>query len=94
MKRLKINRLLLGADPFVCDDAADANDDGQQDVSDAIKVFGFLFVGDPAPPAPGTIGVRDRPDGRHADVRSDGVSVTTPPGTAQERVKYHEPLSP
>jgi len=48
-----INRLFLGAEPFLCDSAVDANDDGRQDVSDAIKVFGFLFIGESAPTAPG-----------------------------------------
>ena len=33
--------------------AADANDDGEHDVSDAIKVFEFLFSRVRAPPAPG-----------------------------------------
>ena len=48
-----VNRLFLSAGPFACDDAADANDSGSIDLSDAIRVFGFLFQGEPPPLAPG-----------------------------------------
>ena len=33
-------------------DAADANDDGQVDISDAIYDLRYLFLGGQAPPAP------------------------------------------
>ena len=32
---------------LVCPDAADANDDGALDISDAIMTLGFLFLGMP-----------------------------------------------
>ena len=48
-----VNRLFLGAGPFVCNDAADANDSGVIDLSDAIGVFGFLFQGALPPRDPG-----------------------------------------
>ena len=37
-----------------CDDAADANDTGEVDLSDPIFGLNFLFLGGPEPPAPGT----------------------------------------
>ena len=46
-----------------CLDAADANDDGKVDVADAIWLFGYLFSGEAAPPAPfGTCGPDPTPD--------------------------------
>ena len=45
--------LFLGAEPFPCDDAADADDSGEHDISDALAVIGFLFLGGPPLPPPG-----------------------------------------
>ncbi|HLU48159.1 MAG TPA: FG-GAP-like repeat-containing protein, partial [Planctomycetota bacterium] len=38
---------------FACPDAADANDDGTIDLSDAVALLAFLFTDGPAPPPPG-----------------------------------------
>lgn len=38
-----------------CDDAADTDDSGTLDVTDAVFLFNFLFAGDGAPPAPGVM---------------------------------------
>jgi len=38
--------------PIQCDDAADSNDDGVVDISDAIYIFSYLYLGGPRPPAP------------------------------------------
>ncbi|MCA8960038.1 MAG: CRTAC1 family protein [Planctomycetes bacterium] len=35
-----------------CDDAQDANDDGQIDIADPITLLSYLFIGGSAPPAP------------------------------------------
>jgi hypothetical protein len=47
-----------------CADAGDSNDDGKLDISDAINIFGYLFMGAgplPAPfPAPGPDPTEDR----------------------------------
>jgi hypothetical protein len=43
---------LRGAAP-ACRDAADADESGAIDISDAIRIFGFLFLGSPPPPPPG-----------------------------------------
>ncbi len=46
--------MFLGSpDDLFCKDAADSNDDGAVDLSDAVRTFGFLFLGDDPPPAPG-----------------------------------------
>jgi hypothetical protein len=49
----------------VCEDAADANDDGDANVTDAVRILTFLFGGGPAPPAPGPVtpGPDPTPDG-------------------------------
>jgi len=41
-----------GDAPIRCDDAADTNDDGQIDISDASYAFNYLFLGGSAPPEP------------------------------------------
>jgi hypothetical protein len=35
-----------------CNDAGDANDDGQTNVGDAVYIINFVFKGGPAPPCP------------------------------------------
>lgn len=47
-----LERLFLTPEPVDCQDAADVNDDGVLDVSDAITLFSHLFVGgfSPSPP--------------------------------------------
>ena len=45
--------LFLGALAPSCMDAADANDDGKVDLSDAVFGFGYLFLGKEPPPSPG-----------------------------------------
>ena len=45
--------LFSGGVAPACGDAADANDDGRVDISDAVAVLGHLFLGAPEPPAPG-----------------------------------------
>jgi N-acetylneuraminic acid mutarotase len=47
-----LNRLFTSGPPFLCDDAADANDDGTIDISDPIAVLLFLFLGAPVLPPP------------------------------------------
>ena len=37
----------------VSDAAADADDNGNVDLSDAIRILNFLFLGGPEPPVPG-----------------------------------------
>jgi hypothetical protein len=39
-----------------CLDAADADDNGEVQLTDAIKILGFLFLGADPPPAPGPPG--------------------------------------
>ena len=45
--------LFLGGTRPSCDEAADANDDGNIDLTDAIYVLEYLFLGGAAPPPPG-----------------------------------------
>ncbi len=50
-----INALLLlysSPGPIACPDAADADDSGTLDITDAIVLFSYLFLGGPAPPRP------------------------------------------
>jgi hypothetical protein len=52
-----------GGGPFLCDDAADVNDDGVLDMTDCDYLFQYLQMG-PAPPAPFPgCGVDPTPDG-------------------------------
>jgi hypothetical protein len=48
-----LNELFLRAPRWFCDDACDSNDDGRIDISDPIHTLSFLFLAEPAPPAPG-----------------------------------------
>ncbi|MBI4607255.1 MAG: hypothetical protein HY721_35265, partial [Planctomycetes bacterium] len=45
--------LFLGRDAPGCLDAADADDSGVLELTDAVFLFSHLFLGGPAPPAPG-----------------------------------------
>jgi len=47
-------------------DAADANDDGQLDISDAISTLGFLFLGKELIATPGSLNCS--PDGTEDDL--------------------------
>lgn len=47
-----INELFRNGPPTVCRDAADANNDGMVDTSDALYLIGYQFQGQAAPPAP------------------------------------------
>lgn len=47
------NKILNGTYDLRCPDSADANDDGAVDISDGIKVYHFLYLGQPIPyPSP------------------------------------------
>ena len=45
-----LNCLFQGLNCTTCDDAADSNDDGSVDLSDAVYSLGFSFLGGPMPP--------------------------------------------
>jgi hypothetical protein len=62
---LSLGHLFGGGPAPACRDATDANDDGEIDVSDPIRILIFLFAGGPAPPAPGpeVCGPDPEPDG-------------------------------
>jgi ELWxxDGT repeat protein len=47
-----LNTLFLGADPPGCLDAADTDDTGHLDLTDAVYLLVYLFCGGPAPPPP------------------------------------------
>jgi hypothetical protein len=49
---ISILRFLFQGGEVLCDDAADANDDGSIDVTDPIFLLEHLFRGGSAPPAP------------------------------------------
>ena len=85
-----------GAVTIICDDAADANDDGAVNLADSIYIIQYLWLFGPAPPAPGellgfdsTIDelTCDGPVGPSALPTIDHVysisSVTGMPGTTQ-----------
>ena len=44
--------LFVGAPMNDCLDAADVNDDGRVDISDPVRLPGFLFLGSERPPDP------------------------------------------
>jgi hypothetical protein len=44
--------LFAGSSGIHCAKAADGNDDGKVDISDAVFLLGFLFLGGEAPKAP------------------------------------------
>lgn len=56
--------LFLGNSAPTCLDAADVNDDGLVDISDAVKILQYLFLGgfEPPAPGPGSCGVDPTPD--------------------------------
>ena len=47
-----VQRLFVIDEGFVCLDSADATDDGLVDVTDVIKIAGYLFMGATEPPPP------------------------------------------
>jgi hypothetical protein len=47
-----ISVLFLGTGDLRCLDAADSNDSGAVDISDAVYSLQFLFIGGPAPKSP------------------------------------------
>jgi hypothetical protein len=47
-----LTRLFVSGGEFPCQDAADANDRGDIDISDALFLLNFLFLGGRPPPAP------------------------------------------
>ena len=47
-----INTIVGIFPPSNCEDALDANDDGQLDIADAIYVLNYLFIAGPAMPPP------------------------------------------
>ena len=61
-----LSELFLVGSTTECPDAADANDDGAEDASDAIFLFDFLFGGTRTPPDPG-------PDACGPDPTADGL---------------------
>ena len=50
---VELNVLFLEAPRWKCDDACDANDDGDLDLTDPITVLQYLFLEGPPPPFPG-----------------------------------------
>jgi hypothetical protein len=56
--------LFLGADVVDCDDALDADDNGELNISDPISILNYLFLGAPSPPPPfPEVGQDPTPDG-------------------------------
>ena len=49
---IDILRYLIGGAPLSCLDAADFNDDGKVDITDAVSSLDFLFREGSPPPAP------------------------------------------
>jgi hypothetical protein len=47
-----LNRLFAGGREPACEASCDANDDGLVNVSDAVYLIDWMFMGGPAPPAP------------------------------------------
>jgi hypothetical protein len=47
-----LRHLFVTGEPLTCRKAADANDDARVDVSDAVAILRFLFLGHDAPPGP------------------------------------------
>ncbi|MBN1443525.1 MAG: hypothetical protein JXA90_12515 [Planctomycetes bacterium] len=47
-----LGSLSLGTNINDCMDAADVNDDGQVDISDAVRLLGHLYLGSETPPDP------------------------------------------
>lgn len=50
-----LGALFRGESTVDCPDAADANDDGALNLTDAVAILVHLFAGAPAPPAPGAL---------------------------------------
>jgi hypothetical protein len=50
-----LSSFYAGAAPLPCPDAADADDTGELDLTDAIYSLNFQFMGGPRPPAPGPL---------------------------------------
>jgi hypothetical protein len=52
--RTILSYLFLGEDDPPCLDAADADDGGTVDITDALYILGYLFLGTAPPPPPAT----------------------------------------
>jgi hypothetical protein len=48
-----LNHLFKGGGALACEDAADANDDGKLNLTDAVHIATYLFRSGPPPAAPG-----------------------------------------
>jgi hypothetical protein len=53
---LALESMFQGGSTPICPDAMDAYDDGNNDMSDPVTVFAYLFLGAAQPPAPGPSG--------------------------------------
>ena len=49
-----LGNLFSGDADSGCPDAGDADDNGALQITDAVRILGFLFLGEGEPPAPGT----------------------------------------
>ena len=52
-RRLRPQLPLPGRSGAPCQDAADSDDNGQLNITDGVRILNYLFLGGPAPPAPG-----------------------------------------
>ncbi len=81
-------RPFLGGSRPTCLDSVDANDDGTTDTSDAIRIFGFLFLGGTPPAAPGPVAC-GFDETCVAEGHPDGVFFLTGAGAADPVVSRH-----
>lgn len=66
-----LNHLFLGGPAPTCMDAADANDSGTVNLSDAVYLLAYLFFAGPPPPPPQPPALN--PDGPAEDPTCDGL---------------------
>ena len=68
--------LFQGGEEPPCDDAADANDDGDLNIADPVFVLNYLFASGPAPNAPGPVSSGPDPtDDRGENERDDRIGL-------------------
>ena len=69
-----LNWLFQGGSEPGCQDAADIDDSGVIDLTDAVRLLDFLFRGGPEPPAPGSEACGEAPTADELETCAAGCS--------------------
>ena len=75
--------LFSGGAPPACLDAADTNDTGSVEITDAIIIFSWLFTGGAAPAEPSPVSPGYRREECGSDATDDGIDCARPSPVCQ-----------